>query len=330
MPKDSLLKHLRHWHKGTKGHRKTAASFDGLPVGATIRQLEPCPDGSPSLSFLLPPVSGFCCLECPNFKTISEHAYRKHVRREHGVSDHVSSKKQGACFLQRWTVGTGRSHTEYWKVDISSAARDYCGTGEHEAVVERQQETDPAERTLADVEADEEARICEEAEQGIAFDQELETDENSDWLRGCGWPRWFRQKPIPLLLAAASIPVAGCPRDLFLGRWNGVDCVSPAAAERSLQLLVVASHRVLARCQETLGSTPRVLRCWVRSWTHSFSPYPFDLPSAPTVRKYSHTWISGVCYFMRLHLLARRLCETTLHLCGFALTNAQKSAIDGV
>lgn len=102
------------------------------------------------------------------------------------------------------------------------------------------------------MEADEEARLCREHEQAPAFDDDLETDENSDWLRGCGWPPWFQHKPIPILLTAASLPAEGCPRDLFLGRWNELDCISPAASERTSQLLVAASRQVLSRCQETL------------------------------------------------------------------------------
>lgn len=225
-----------------------------------MSQLLPCADGSPPLSFLLPPAPGFCCTYCSDFKTISDHEYRKHVRKEHNISDHVLSKKHGACLLQRWTVGKGRHGGKYWIVNSTSSPRGCCSPT-HDVVAESQHNVDPAKRTLADMEADEKARLFMENEKDIAFDQGLDMDENSDWLRACGWSLWFRQKPLPLLLAAASMPVLGCPRDLFLGRWNGVDCVSPATSERQLQLLVVASHRVLSRCQDTLKRTPRVLRC---------------------------------------------------------------------
>ena len=130
-----------------------------------------------------------------------------------------------------------------------------------------------AERTLADMEAEEEARLCAKDERNATVDHELEADENSDWLRGRGWPVWFHQKPLPILLTAATLPAKGCPRDLFLGRWNGLDCVSPVTTENALQLLSVASYQVLSRYQESLTCTPRVLRCWVRSWTQSFFPY---------------------------------------------------------
>lgn len=180
------------------------------------------------------------------------------------------------------------------------------------------------------MEADEEARLQKENEQSVAFDEELEQDESSDWLQGCCWPQWFRHKPIPLLLTARSMPVGGCPRDLFLGNWHGMDCISPAASERALQLLVVASHQVLARCQLTLQNTPRVLRCWLRSWTPAYFPYPFDSPSAKTVKKYSRIWVSGVCYFMRLRLLTSHLRESTVDLCSVEFNNAQTSAMDSV
>jgi hypothetical protein len=31
----------------------------------------------------------------------------------------------------------------------------------------------------------------------VALDAELEHDENTEWLRGCEWPTWFTDKPIP-------------------------------------------------------------------------------------------------------------------------------------
>jgi hypothetical protein len=131
---------------------------------------------------------------------------------------------------------------------------------------------DVAERTLATMEADEEARLREEDQRDATFDFELDMDENSDWLRGCGCSNWFKQKLIAILLTAATLPNRGCARDLFLGRLNGVDCISSAASEKALQLLFTATQQVLSRCQESLTSAPRVLRCWVRSWGHSFCP----------------------------------------------------------
>ncbi|KAH8692551.1 hypothetical protein GQ44DRAFT_744656 [Phaeosphaeriaceae sp. PMI808] len=66
----------------------------------------------------------------------------------------------------------------------------------------------------------------------IALDSELEHNENTEWLRGCEWPIWFANKPIHLIIAAATRPSADTSKDLVLGLWNGFECVSPAETER--------------------------------------------------------------------------------------------------
>ena len=50
------------------------------------------------------------------------------------------------------------------------------------------------ERTLGEMEADEEERTHRGGEQDLALDDDLEADENTDWLRGYGWPGRFRHK----------------------------------------------------------------------------------------------------------------------------------------
>lgn len=300
-----------------------------LAVAATVADLKPRPDGSPVLSFLLPPQPGYFCPECTALRTINWDCFRVHIGKVHHRSATQYRKADVSCFLQRWSIGQGHSASKAWIVDTQREPPSYADVLE----LDRDPSLDgerSAERTLADMEAAEEARLCDESQSGAPTDDELETDENSDWLRGCGWPRWFHQKPIPLLVNAATIPGEGYVCDLFLGRWHGLECVSPAASERALQLLVSASWHVLARCQETLGSTPRILRCWVRSWTHSYFPYPFDLPTVSTVRRYSRIWIAGLCYFVRLRLLANSLREDMAVLSGVQLSDPQKSAIDDV
>jgi hypothetical protein len=57
------------------------------------------------------------------------------------------------------------------------------------------------------MEAEEEERLAKEYEERtLALDQELEYDENTDWLRGSGWPVWFARKSLGLISAAAMIP----------------------------------------------------------------------------------------------------------------------------
>ena len=184
------------------------------------------------------------------------------------------------------------------------------------------------EQTIADMEAVEEKRLSQESEQHMVFDDDLDANENGDWLRGSGWPRWFRHKPLPIIITAAMMPAKGHPQDLFLGKWYGQDCISPVASERALQLLVAASHQVLRRCLETLAHTPRTLRYWLRSWTPAYSSYAFEAPTPATIQTYSRIWIGNLCYVFRVWLLAQALRESTIELCGLRLTDAQVSAMD--
>jgi hypothetical protein len=177
------------------------------------------------------------------------------------------------------------------------------------------------------MEAEEERRLIWEIEQYAAFDDDLDQDENSDCLRGSRWPQWFKHKPVHVIVAAAARPCKGLAKDLFLGEWNGVPCVSTAAAERTFQVLSLGTQSVLERCQESLRHTPRALRCWVRSWKATYYPCAFDLPTAKTIERYSTVWIQGLCYFFRIHMLARKLKETTVQICGFEFTEAQSSAM---
>lgn len=48
------------------------------------------------------------------------------------------------------------------------------------------------------MEADEEERTHRGGEQDLALD-DLEADENTNWLRGYGWPWWFRHKLKPVI-----------------------------------------------------------------------------------------------------------------------------------
>lgn len=137
---------------------------------------------------------------------------------------------------------------------------------------------------LTQMESEEEERLLRQDQENLALDEELEHDENTDWLRGSGWPRWFAQKPLHIIVAATTLPSRDCYRELYLGTWYGVECTSTVASERALYLSLQATQQVLERCEETLRQTPRVLRCWLRSWTFSYLPYPFEMPRARASR----------------------------------------------
>ena len=112
----------------------------------------------------------------------------------------------------------------------------------------------------------------------VALDMELEHNENTEW------PTWFARKPIHLIVAAAALPSARTSEDLSLGLWNGFECVSLALMERTIWKILDASKVVCQRCEMTLKQTLRILRCWLRSWTPSFLPYPFESPQREQTR----------------------------------------------
>ena len=330
VPRKSIESHLRVSHKKvTRRQRyRILQELEGLSMPEIPADFVSLPDGSAPLAFLNPPKRGFYCPDCPAFRTISPDGMRRHLSQKHPAILVKDRTEAIQCFFQKWTVRGGAGTTPYWIVSAESLPEQCCNSGQKDIPVCEEYLVE--DRTLTDMEAEEERRICQEGEIEFAVTHDLETDENTDWLRGCGWPRWFKHKPTALMVTAAMHPSKGCPRELFLGRWNGLACRSSVLSEKALQLLVVASRQVLSRCQETLSDTPRVFCCWLRSWSHSYSPYPFQIPSLATVQRYSRIWISCVCYIIRMRQASRDLMETTSHLCGLSLTDAQISAIDDV
>jgi hypothetical protein len=162
-----------------------------------------------------------------------------------------------------------------------------------------QEQDDPDAFALQQMEEEEEARLAEEAQGFTCLAGELEHDENTEWLRGCGWPRWFAHKPLHLVTSTATTP-SRREEDVYLGSWNGVEWVSNASMEASLRTLLGISGRIFARCEETLLQTPQVFCCWLRSWGSSFHPYPFELPQrSRTKQKYYLYSNPFLCYVFR-------------------------------
>ena len=184
VPKDCMSNHLRSWHKGCKNRQAIIDESGALPIAASITELTPCADGSPPLSFLLPPQPGYRCPECTSFRTISWVEFRKHRKKSHSKTTSRSEKKDMSCYLQRWTIGRGHYCSQYWVIDIQALPKSCCLLSSEIAVVEHH--IDMADRTLAVMEADDEARLRADDQRDATFDFELDMDENSDWLRGCG------------------------------------------------------------------------------------------------------------------------------------------------
>jgi hypothetical protein len=165
----------------------------------------------------------------------------------------------------------------------------------------------------------------------VALDAELEHDGNTGLLRGCEWSLWFAQKPIHIIVAAAALPSARTSNDLALGLWNGFECVSLAQTERVIWKTLEASKIVFQRCEATLKQTPRVLRCWLRSWTPSFLSYPFELPQREQTRqRYYSIHERFLCYIFRVLALSHNIKEPTNDLSGLQLTSAQLAMMNHI
>lgn len=61
------------------------------------------------------------------------------------------------------------------------------------------------ENELDSMEIEDERRLLLSQENAPALDEELEHDQNTDWLRDCGWPTWFAGKSLLVIVTAASL-----------------------------------------------------------------------------------------------------------------------------
>ena len=332
VPLSSLHNHLRAVHRGINAERQRqiVKHFEALPVVRSVDELELLKDGSASLSFLKPPQPGYFCPDCTSYKTIDWRELRRHTVACHDKTSKAADKIALSCYLQRWTHRKGcSSGSRYWKVDPS--ALPLSNTTSRREKGENKSATDLDEfEELMEMEAREDERLLRQGQENLALDEELEHDENTDWLRGCRWPQWFLHKPLQLIVASTKIPTHDLSRELYLGQWYGRDCSSTVKSERSLLLIIQASDLVLDRCEETLRQTPRQLRCWLRSWTFSYSPYPFEIPRPATVRKYRRIWFRFLCYIFRISSLAHQLKENVSSISGLTLTQAQRAAMNRV
>jgi hypothetical protein len=326
VPSDDLEIHLRSSHRGIKKAWRDCLRerFEQLPTVKTTADLQPLPDGSPPLSFLILPREAYCCPYCPTYRTLHETELRRHGSKVHDCKIKPRDVEKHACYLQGWIKRHVVQAKRYWVVNMDAISVSCCQGGHPEPP----EVVCDAEAELMKLEMEEETRIRKDPD--IVIDEDLETDENSDWLCAFGWALWFKHKPIPLLVAAASVPSQGCPSVLYLGKWHGIDCTSPISVERTLQLVALASQFAIDRCVSTLRKTPRTLRCWARTWGQSFSPYPLECPQTSSLSKYSRTWTSAICYFFRVWDQGLRLKETTVDLCGIDFTVQQRAAMQAV
>ncbi|THV73867.1 hypothetical protein D6D27_09461, partial [Aureobasidium pullulans] len=301
----------------------------------TLDELRPRPDGVPPLECLVTPLQGFFCPLCPSYKTTYYPSLRKHVNKQHGArcgSTYTSSTQ--SCFLQRWTDRRSKD-PGYWKVDATAVPELQSHIDEDSNVVTAataQDIEDQLAHDLAVMEGEEERRLAEEYdEEATDLDNGLEHNTRSDWLRGCNWQVWFANKPRRLIVNVSRMPKITLPaKSLPLGTWCGLDCVSESAEEHKLAVICVATHHVLDRCKRTLEATPRTLRCWLKSWSHTYQPYDFKIPQSAAESRYKQSWCRFISYVYRVRALERRLYEQPGELSSLYLTSTQSSAMDRV
>ncbi len=155
------------------------------------------------------------------------------------------------------------------------------------------------------MEAEEERRLALEEEESAKCEFKLKHDENTKWLRTSEWPRWFQNRPLYIISAASKIPSVQ-NITYAIGQWAGEELISLAVQEATLRRLMAATDSVLQRCEETLQSTPRSLRCWIKSSSPSVFPRPFETPQRKKSRqRYCNYWKRFLCYIFRAHLISR-------------------------
>lgn len=228
------------------------------------------------------------------------------------------------CALQRQT----KYSLVYQTVTAPDCPSDVPQDAYHRAQVLGKHQNSKEEALLL-IENEEEQRLLSEQNIALALDEELNHNKNTDWLQGCEQPIWFAHKPIHLIVVAASPPSAKTLKDFQLGLWNGFECVIPAESERVIWKIIEASKVVFQQCEETLKHTPRVLQCWLRSWTHSFLAYPFELPQRePTRRQYYGYHERFLCYIFRIRALSLKTKDLTSNITGLHLSPAQTAMMD--
>jgi hypothetical protein len=263
-------------------------------VSQTDADIVPLPGGSSPLEFLASPERGYFCPHC-DYTTCSWDVLLLHFR-ETRCSRERKTRNDLSCVLQRW-VFVRRNVGKTWRVNSatpSTQRETRIGPSWDQSALD-----DPVIVSLMQLEAEEEARLLQEEQESMSPRNELEHDEKTDWLRGCGWPHWFAHKPLHLIIATSRVPPSS-GEDVHLGTWGCMDWISCTASETKLRQLLEVVALVLDRCDEILRQTPRVMRCWLRSWGSHFYAYSFELPQREATRSRYCSYLNRfLCYVFR-------------------------------
>jgi hypothetical protein len=326
VPYKTLYSHLRHYHKIRYSFCKAIVSqYEGLSVSQTDADVVPLPEGTSPLEFLAPPQPGYFC-PCCNYTTINWDVLGLHFRQTQCTKGR-KTRDDLSCFLQRW-VSSRRNVGGTWRVhrakptDQSEITTALCWD-QHDM-------DDAATTALLQMEAEEEARLLREEHELLSLSNELEHDENTDWLRGCGWPRWFAHKPLHLIIATSRVPPSSSEA-IHLGTWNCMNWISCKATEAKLRRLLEIASLVVDRCEETLRQTPRAMLCWLRSWGSHFYAYPFELPQRAATRARYRSYLNRfLCYVFRSWQVCQTLGRSLDEVYGLKLSQVQLQGMESV
>ena len=326
VPYKTLYHHLRYHHNIRHAFCKAIVSkYENVSVSQTDADVTPLLAGTPPLDYLPSPEPGYFCPHCDyttvNWDSLLHHFRKTRCDRGRGTRGNLS------CFLQRW-VSVRKNVGRAWRVDttipVTQRETDVALSCDQSVV------DDPATIALLRMEAEEEARLLREEQESMSLSNELEHDEKTDWLRGCGWPRWFAHKPLHLIVATARLPPSS-GEGVRLGTWNCMEWVHCASAEMRLQKLVGVVALVMDRCEETLQQTPRVMRCWLRSWGSHFYAYPFELPQRQATRaRYRSYFNRFLCYVFRAWQVCKALKQSLGEVYGLRLSEMQVRTMESI
>jgi hypothetical protein len=131
------------------------------------------------------------------------------------------------------------------------------------------------------------------------------------------------------VIAATSQLPSHKHQALYLGSWNSSEWSSRSATEAKLLTLVELTSHALDRCEETLSSTSRILRCWLRSWGPHYCPIPFELSRRQATRKkYRSYCYRFLCYVFRARQVCHEQGQNAHDIYGLTLTASQAETMD--
>lgn len=120
---ERLDPHLTQTHRMKAPVRRAVrARFENVPVVQREAEMKPLPDGSLPLSYLMPPVPGFRCGQCP-YKTTNRDVYRRHAKKLHNLPGGELDREDARRPLQCWTKWS-QGGVKYWCVDTTAVLKD--------------------------------------------------------------------------------------------------------------------------------------------------------------------------------------------------------------